>query len=93
MLPRSEPSSPFRVSSSEFRFVAIAAMAENRAIGAGNRLPWHLPEDFQWFKQQTTGKVLLMGRRTFESIGRPLPKRTTVVRSLDELPGIAPGVS
>ena len=65
-------------------------MAENRAIGAGNRLPWHLPEDFLWFKQQTTGKVLLMGRKTFASIGRPLPKRTTIVlsRTAAAIPGV-----
>lgn len=79
-------------------------MAANRAIGAGNKLPWHLPEDFAWFKQQTLGKTLLMGRKTFDSIGRPLPKRTTlvlsrgaasiagvtVIRSLDELAVVAP---
>jgi len=86
------------------RFVAIVAMAENRVIGAGNKLPWHLPEDFKWFKQQTLGKTLLMGRRTFASIGRPLPGRTTlvlsrsgvpisgvtVIRSLDEIAAVAP---
>ncbi len=72
------------------RFVAIVAMAENRVIGAGNKLPWHLPEDFKWFKQQTLGKTLLMGRKTFESIGRPLPGRTTLVlsRSASPIPGI-----
>ncbi len=72
------------------RFVAIVAMAENRVIGVGNRLPWHLPEDFKWFKQQTLGKTLLMGRKTFESIGRPLPGRTTLVlsRGADALPGV-----
>ena len=56
-------------------------MSENRAIGAGNKLPWHLPEDFKWFRAQTTGKTLLMGRRTHESIGRPLPNRCTLVLS------------
>ena len=63
------------------QFQAIAAMALNRVIGQGNRIPWHLPEDFQWFKQTTMGHVLVMGRRTFESIGRPLPGRETVVLS------------
>jgi dihydrofolate reductase len=63
------------------RFKAIAAMAENRVIGRGNQIPWHLPEDFQWFKRTTMGQVLVMGRRTFESIGRPLPGRTTLVLS------------
>ena len=46
-------------------FIAIAAMSLNRVIGAGNQIPWHLPEDFQWFKQTTTGHVLVMGRKTF----------------------------
>lgn len=62
-------------------FMAIAAMAQNRVIGIGNRLPWHLPEDFRWFRQTTLGHVLVMGRRTFESIGRPLPGRETIVLS------------
>lgn len=63
------------------RFIAIVAMAENRVIGAGNKLPWHLPEDFKWFRAQTTGGTLLMGRKTCESIGRPLPNRRTLVLS------------
>ncbi len=62
-------------------FKAIAAMAQNRVIGHGNKIPWHLPEDFKWFKQTTMGHTLLMGRKTFESIGRPLPGRTTLVLS------------
>jgi dihydrofolate reductase len=60
-------------------FKAIAAMSENRVIGRGNAIPWHLPEDFKFFKSTTMGHVLLMGRKTFESIGRPLPGRTTIV--------------
>ena len=60
-------------------FQAIAAMSLNRVIGRGNSIPWHLPEDFEWFKQTTMGHVLVMGRRTFESIGRPLPGRETIV--------------
>jgi dihydrofolate reductase len=60
---------------------AIAAMSLNRAIGAGNRIPWHLPEDFRWFKRMTTGQVVVMGRKTFDSIGKLLPGRTTVVLS------------
>jgi dihydrofolate reductase len=63
------------------RFKAIAAMSENRVIGNRNSIPWHLPEDFQWFKKMTTGNVLVMGRRTFESIGKPLPGRETIVLS------------
>jgi len=62
-------------------FKAIAAMSENRVIGSGSRIPWHLPEDFKWFKQMTTGHSLVMGRKTFESIGRALPGRTTLVLS------------
>jgi len=62
-------------------FKAIAAMSQNRVIGAGNRIPWHLPEDFKWFRLKTSGNIILMGRRTFESIGRPLRDRETVVLS------------
>lgn len=69
------------ISSSAPRLTAIAAMAANRIIGCQGRLPWHLPEDFQWFKSVTMGHVLVMGRKTFESIGRPLPGRETVVIS------------
>lgn len=61
--------------------VAIAAMAQNRAIGAGNKLPWSLPEDLKFFRESTRGKTLLMGRKTYESIGRPLPYRRTLVLS------------
>ena len=71
-------------------FKAIAAMSENRVIGCRNRIPWHLPEDFRWFKRMTTGNVVVMGRKTFESIGRPLPDRTTLVvsRSGFDYPGV-----
>jgi dihydrofolate reductase len=71
-------------------FKAMAAMSENRVIGSGNRLPWHLPEDFKWFKKMTTGQVIVMGRKTFESIGKPLPNRSTIVlsRSRAEIPGV-----
>ena len=58
---------------------AIAAMSLNRVIGREGRIPWHIPEDFQWFKKMTTGHVVLMGRKTFESLGKPLPNRTNVV--------------
>lgn len=60
-------------------FTAIAAMSLNRVIGNSNQIPWHLPEDFKWFKAVTMGHVLVMGRKTFESIGRPLPGRETIV--------------
>lgn len=62
-------------------FQAIAAMSENRVIGQAGRIPWHQPEDFKWFKQATMGAILVMGRKTFESIGRPLPGRDTVILS------------
>ncbi|HXH72555.1 MAG TPA: type 3 dihydrofolate reductase [Mariprofundaceae bacterium] len=84
----------------------IWAMDDNRLIGRENRLPWHLPADLQWFKRNTLGKPILMGRKTFESIGRPLPGRAnivlsrqqglaidgcTVVTSLDEAKQMVPG--
>jgi dihydrofolate reductase len=72
------------------QFQAIAAMAENRVIGKGNTIPWHLPDDFKWFKAKTMGHILIMGRKTFESIGRPLPGRETIIlsRSGYSVPGI-----
>lgn len=68
---------------------AIAAMAENRVIGHEGGIPWHLPEDFKWFREKTLGQVVVMGRKTYESIGRPLPKRENIVlsRQLLEVPG------
>ncbi len=60
---------------------AIAAMSLNRVIGNGGKIPWHLPEDFKWFKKITMGHILVMGRKTFDSIGRPLPGRETIVLS------------
>jgi dihydrofolate reductase len=62
-------------------FKAIAAMSLNRVIGRGNQIPWRLPEDFKWFKRTTTGHVVVMGRKTFESIGKPLPNRETIIVS------------
>src|SRR4029453_12884092 len=58
---------------------SLAAVARNGVIGAGGGLPWYLPDELRRFKGRTIGHVLVMGRRTFESIGRPLPGRTTVV--------------
>ena len=69
----------------------IAALARNRAIGLRNTLPWHLPADFRHFKATTLGGVLVMGRATYESIGRPLPGRETVV--LSRTAGAIPGVT
>lgn len=62
----------------------VVAMAANRVIGRDNQLPWHLPADLQHFKQTTMGKPILMGRKTWESIGRPLPGRTNIVITRDE---------
>lgn len=65
------------------RISIIAAMARNGVIGVDNRLPWHLPEDLQHFKALTMGHHIVMGRKTYESIGRPLPGRITVIVSRD----------
>jgi len=68
---------------------AIAAMSLNRVIGRDGRIPWHLPEDFRWFKRMTSGHVVLMGRKTFESLGKPLPNRANiVVTRRGEIPGV-----
>ena len=82
------------------RLVAIVAMSSNRVIGREGKLPWHFPEDLKFFKRTTLGHPILMGRATFDSIGRPLPGRqnivlshtmapregVTVIRSVAELP-------
>lgn len=61
---------------------AIAAMSLNRVIGCGNKIPWHLPEDFKWFKRATMSGTVIMGRKTFESLGnRALPGRINFVLS------------
>ena len=57
----------------------IVAVADNGVIGRNNSLPWHLPEDLRYFKRVTLGKPVVMGRKTFESIGRPLPGRANIV--------------
>ena len=69
----------------------IVAMAQNGVIGRDNALPWRLPEDLKRFKAFTLGKMLLMGRKTYESIGRPLPGRTNLVLTRDR-GFLAPGV-
>jgi dihydrofolate reductase len=77
------------------RITIIAALAENGVIGRAGGLPWHLPDDLRRFKALTMGRPLLMGRRTFESIGRPLPGRRNLVltRGSKELPAGAEGVA
>ncbi|SDL03615.1 dihydrofolate reductase [Franzmannia pantelleriensis] len=69
----------------------IAAMSRNRVIGVDNQLPWYLPEDLKFFKAMTQGKPLVMGRKTFASIGKPLPGRLNIVVTRDstfEHPGV-----
>ena len=61
----------------------IAAVARNGVIGSAGGIPWHLPEDFAHFKATTMGQTLVMGRATYDSIGRPLPGRTTIVLTRD----------
>ena len=62
----------------------IVAHADNRIIGKNNEMPWHLPADLAYFKKITLGKPIIMGRKTYESIGRPLPGRQNIVISRDE---------
>lgn len=57
----------------------IAAMTNDRVIGRDGGMPWHLPADLKWFKANTLGKPVIMGRRTYDTIGRPLPNRTNIV--------------
>lgn len=70
---------------------AIVAMTPDRVIGRGGALPWHLPEDLAFFKRTTSGHPIVMGRKTFESIGKPLPKRRNIVLTRDRS-WSAPGV-
>lgn len=67
--------------SSRLPLAMIAALAENRVIGVDNRLPWHLPADLKHFKAMTLGKPVIMGRKTWDSLGRPLPGRLNLVVS------------
>ncbi len=61
----------------------VVAATENDVIGRDNGMPWHLPDDLKYFKARTMGKPMLMGRKTFESIGKPLPGRTSIVMTRD----------
>lgn len=61
------------------KLALIVAVAKNGVIGCDNKLPWHIPEDLKWFKDNTMGKPMIMGRKTFESLGRPLPGRPHIV--------------
>jgi len=69
--------------------IAIAAMSRNRAIGKDGKIPWHFSEDLKFFKQTTLGHVILMGRKTYDSLGKPLPGRENwVLTSGPEIPGV-----
>lgn len=74
-----QSSNPQARKSARPRLALIAAMAKNRVIGAGNKIPWHLPGELKIFKTITMGHPIVMGRNTWESIGRLLPGRTTVI--------------
>jgi dihydrofolate reductase len=65
------------------RISLIAALGNNRVIGKDNAMPWHLPADLRYFKRITLGKPIIMGRKTFDSIGRPLPGRTSIIVTRD----------
>lgn len=69
---------------------AIVAMSQNRVIGNNGAIPWHLPEDFKFFKTTTIGHAIVMGRKTYESIGKPLPGRENIIlsRTMSETPGV-----
>jgi len=73
------------------RLTAIVAMTPDRVIGKNGTLPWYLPEDLAFFKRTTSGHPIVMGRKTYESIGRPLPKRRNIVLTRDTT-WSAPGV-
>jgi dihydrofolate reductase len=62
---------------------SIVAIGKNNVIGKDNQIPWYLPNDLKWFKKQTLGHAVIMGRKCFESIGRPLPKRTNIIITRD----------
>lgn len=68
----------------KIKISAIMAVAENGVIGRNNEMPWYLPADFKYFKKTTITHPIIMGRKTFDSIGRPLPKRTNIIISRNE---------
>lgn len=70
------------------RLALIAAIASNRVIGRAGTLPWNIPEDLRRFKHLTTGRTVLMGRKTYASLGKPLAHRRNVVVSTTEIPGV-----
>ncbi len=68
--------------------IIIAALTKNRVIGKDGKIPWHIPEDLKRFKELTSGHTVLMGRKTYESLGRPLPNRRNVVLTSKALTGV-----
>lgn len=74
------------------KLAIIVAAAKNGVIGKGNQLPWHLPQDLKYFKSVTMGKPVIMGRKTYESIGRPLPGRMNIVVTRDKSWNAAAGL-
>ncbi len=81
--PTGSPAAPDAPAAHETQIVLVAAVAANGIIGASGAMPWHLPEDLRRFKAITMGHPLVMGRKTFEAIGRPLPGRRTIVVTRD----------
>lgn len=71
----------------------IVAMAHSQVIGLNNQMPWHLPADLAWFKKNTLNKPVIMGRKTFESIGKPLPNRHNIVISRQSAVNSNPNIS
>lgn len=74
------------------KIIQVVAASENNVIGVQNQLPWHLPNDLKFFKKHTTGKPVLMGRKTYESLGKPLPNRLNIVLSSQEELSLPEGV-
>ena len=70
------------------RLIIIAALTKDRVIGKDGKIPWHIAEDLKRFKELTTGHAVLMGRKTYESLGKPLPNRRNVVLTSKELPSV-----
>ena len=70
---------PDSIRSEEAYLTIIAAVSENNVIGADGKIPWHIPEDLKFFKRETITHPIIMGRKTFESIGKPLPRRMNIV--------------
>lgn len=68
---------------SDLKITLIVAAAENNAIGKNNTMPWHLPNDFKYFKKNTLDHSVIMGRKTYESLGKPLPERRNIVLTRD----------